>query len=92
MKVSPLLWNLKPQSTEPFHPCGVCVAQMYQGHTLEKTYLGEDFFWAITPTAGDYILFTFDKPVSIERYEEGKAQLWNVQLSGSSILTNVQST
>lgn len=41
---------------------------MYQGHTLEKTYLGEDFFWAITPTAGDYILFKFDRPVSIERY------------------------
>lgn len=41
---------------------------MYQGHTLEKTYLGEDFFWAITPTAGDYVLFKFDRPVSIERY------------------------
>lgn len=41
---------------------------MYQGHTLEKTYLGEDFFWAITPTAGDYILFKFDRPVSIERH------------------------
>lgn len=41
--------------------------QVYQGHTLEKTYLGEDFFWAITPTAGDYILFKFDRPVSIER-------------------------
>uniref|UniRef100_A0AAQ5WZ83 Alpha-1,3-mannosyl-glycoprotein 4-beta-N-acetylglucosaminyltransferase A n=1 Tax=Amphiprion ocellaris TaxID=80972 RepID=A0AAQ5WZ83_AMPOC len=33
-----------------------------------KTYLGEDFFWAITPTAGDYILFKFDRPVSIERF------------------------
>uniref|UniRef100_A0A3Q1H458 Alpha-1,3-mannosyl-glycoprotein 4-beta-N-acetylglucosaminyltransferase A n=1 Tax=Acanthochromis polyacanthus TaxID=80966 RepID=A0A3Q1H458_9TELE len=38
--------------------------KVYQGHTLEKTYLGEDFFWAITPTAGDYILFKFDRPVS----------------------------
>uniref|UniRef100_A0A7N6F5P8 Alpha-1,3-mannosyl-glycoprotein 4-beta-N-acetylglucosaminyltransferase A n=1 Tax=Anabas testudineus TaxID=64144 RepID=A0A7N6F5P8_ANATE len=42
--------------------------KVYQGHTLEKTYLGEDFFWAITPTAGDYILFKFDRPVSIERF------------------------
>uniref|UniRef100_A0A8C6PHZ5 Alpha-1,3-mannosyl-glycoprotein 4-beta-N-acetylglucosaminyltransferase A n=1 Tax=Nothobranchius furzeri TaxID=105023 RepID=A0A8C6PHZ5_NOTFU len=42
--------------------------KVYQGHTLEKTYLGEDFFWAITPTAGDYILFRFDRPVSIERF------------------------
>ncbi|XP_066435171.1 alpha-1,3-mannosyl-glycoprotein 4-beta-N-acetylglucosaminyltransferase A [Eleutherodactylus coqui] len=42
--------------------------KVYQGHTLEKTYLGEDFFWAITPMAGDYILFKFDKPVHVERY------------------------
>eukprot|EP00064_Thunnus_orientalis_P007941 superscaffoldBa00000912_g7963 len=42
--------------------------KVYQGHTLEKTYLGEDFFWAITPTAGDYILFKFDRPVSIEKF------------------------
>ncbi|XP_008586837.1 PREDICTED: alpha-1,3-mannosyl-glycoprotein 4-beta-N-acetylglucosaminyltransferase A, partial [Galeopterus variegatus] len=41
--------------------------KVYQGHTLEKTYMGEDFFWAITPTAGDYILFKFDKPVNVER-------------------------
>lgn len=47
---------------------GCIVMQVYQGHTLEKTYLGEDFFWAITPTAGDYIMFKFDRPISIERY------------------------
>nr|XP_054366188.1 alpha-1,3-mannosyl-glycoprotein 4-beta-N-acetylglucosaminyltransferase A [Mirounga angustirostris] len=41
--------------------------KVYQGHTLEKTYMGEDFFWAITPVAGDYILFKFDKPVNVER-------------------------
>ncbi|XP_030301497.1 alpha-1,3-mannosyl-glycoprotein 4-beta-N-acetylglucosaminyltransferase A isoform X3 [Calypte anna] len=28
----------------------------------------EDFFWAVTPVAGDYILFKFDKPVNVERY------------------------
>lgn len=42
--------------------------KVYQGHTLEKTYLGEDFFWAITPTAGDYVLLRFDRPVSIDRF------------------------
>ncbi|XP_015998517.1 alpha-1,3-mannosyl-glycoprotein 4-beta-N-acetylglucosaminyltransferase A isoform X1 [Rousettus aegyptiacus] len=42
--------------------------KVYQGHTLEKTYVGEDFFWALTPLAGDYILFKFDKPVSVESY------------------------
>lgn len=41
--------------------------KVYQGHTLEKTYVGEDFFWAVTPVAGDYILFKFDKPVNVER-------------------------
>lgn len=55
-------FNLQNTST-------VLLSQVYQGHTLEKTYLGEDFFWAITPTAGDYVLFKFDRPVSIERYE-----------------------
>nr|XP_025959060.1 alpha-1,3-mannosyl-glycoprotein 4-beta-N-acetylglucosaminyltransferase A isoform X2 [Dromaius novaehollandiae] len=40
--------------------------KVYQGHTLEKTYVGEDFFWAVTPVAGDYILFKFDKPVNVE--------------------------
>ncbi|XP_046903385.1 alpha-1,3-mannosyl-glycoprotein 4-beta-N-acetylglucosaminyltransferase A [Hypomesus transpacificus] len=42
--------------------------KVYQGHTLEKTYLGEDFFWAINPTEGDYILLRFDRPVSIDRF------------------------
>uniref|UniRef100_A0A8C6BUX3 Alpha-1,3-mannosyl-glycoprotein 4-beta-N-acetylglucosaminyltransferase A n=1 Tax=Monodon monoceros TaxID=40151 RepID=A0A8C6BUX3_MONMO len=42
--------------------------KVYQGHTLEKTYMGEDFFWAITPVAGDYVLFKFDKPVHVESY------------------------
>uniref|UniRef100_A0A8C1ULG7 Alpha-1,3-mannosyl-glycoprotein 4-beta-N-acetylglucosaminyltransferase A n=1 Tax=Cyprinus carpio TaxID=7962 RepID=A0A8C1ULG7_CYPCA len=42
--------------------------KVYQGHTLEKTYMGEDFFWAITPMAGDYVLFKFDRPVNIERF------------------------
>lgn len=42
--------------------------KVYQGHTLDKAYLGEDFFWGITPVAGDYILFKFDKPLNIDRY------------------------
>ncbi|XP_078258264.1 alpha-1,3-mannosyl-glycoprotein 4-beta-N-acetylglucosaminyltransferase A [Rhinoraja longicauda] len=42
--------------------------KVYQGHTLDKAYLGEDFFWGVTPIAGDYILFKFDKPLNIDRY------------------------
>ncbi|XP_043925394.1 alpha-1,3-mannosyl-glycoprotein 4-beta-N-acetylglucosaminyltransferase B isoform X2 [Protopterus annectens] len=40
----------------------------YQHFTLEKAYLGEDFFWAFTPVAGDQIRFRFFKPVRVERY------------------------
>ncbi|KPP76559.1 alpha-1,3-mannosyl-glycoprotein 4-beta-N-acetylglucosaminyltransferase B-like [Scleropages formosus] len=40
----------------------------YQHYTLEKAYLGEDFFWAFTPVAGDFIRIRFFTPVRIERY------------------------
>ncbi|XP_070595201.1 alpha-1,3-mannosyl-glycoprotein 4-beta-N-acetylglucosaminyltransferase B isoform X3 [Erythrolamprus reginae] len=39
----------------------------YQHFSLEKAYLREDFFWAFTPTAGDFIRFRFFKPLRIER-------------------------
>lgn len=39
----------------------------YQHFTLEKAYLREDFFWAFTPTAGDFIRFRFFKPLRVER-------------------------
>ncbi|XP_069747965.1 alpha-1,3-mannosyl-glycoprotein 4-beta-N-acetylglucosaminyltransferase A isoform X4 [Narcine bancroftii] len=42
--------------------------KVYQGHTLDKAYLGEDFFWGITPVAGDFLLFKFDKPLNVDRY------------------------
>ncbi|XP_072520217.1 alpha-1,3-mannosyl-glycoprotein 4-beta-N-acetylglucosaminyltransferase B [Salminus brasiliensis] len=40
----------------------------YQGHSLEKAYLGQDFFWGFTPTKGDYILITFTTPQIIKGY------------------------
>lgn len=40
----------------------------YQHFTLEKAYLGEDFFWAFTPVAGDFIRIRFFTPVRIERW------------------------
>lgn len=39
----------------------------YQHFTLEKAYLGEDFFWAFTPVAGDFIRMRFYTPVRLER-------------------------
>uniref|UniRef100_A0A672H395 Alpha-1,3-mannosyl-glycoprotein 4-beta-N-acetylglucosaminyltransferase A n=1 Tax=Salarias fasciatus TaxID=181472 RepID=A0A672H395_SALFA len=67
-KIQKLTKGFLMELTETEDPSWCCVVQVYQGHTLEKTYLGEDFFWAITPTAGDYVLFKFDRPVSIERF------------------------
>lgn len=39
----------------------------YQGHSLERAYKGEDFFWALTPIQGDYILLKFPDPIHISR-------------------------
>ncbi|XP_031809689.1 alpha-1,3-mannosyl-glycoprotein 4-beta-N-acetylglucosaminyltransferase B isoform X2 [Sarcophilus harrisii] len=40
----------------------------YQHFTLEKAYLREDFFWAFTPIAGDFIRFRFFQPLRLERF------------------------
>ena len=40
----------------------------YQHFTLEKAYLHEDFFWAFTPSAGDFIRFCFFQPLQLERF------------------------
>ncbi|XP_030045247.1 alpha-1,3-mannosyl-glycoprotein 4-beta-N-acetylglucosaminyltransferase B [Microcaecilia unicolor] len=42
--------------------------KVYQQYTLEKAYKGMDCFWALSPVAGDYILFSFTKPLQIEGY------------------------
>ncbi|XP_053110896.1 alpha-1,3-mannosyl-glycoprotein 4-beta-N-acetylglucosaminyltransferase-like protein MGAT4D isoform X2 [Hemicordylus capensis] len=42
--------------------------KVFQHFTLEKAYKGEECFWAISPVAGDYILFSFWHPLEIERY------------------------
>uniref|UniRef100_A0A672ZSV5 Alpha-1,3-mannosyl-glycoprotein 4-beta-N-acetylglucosaminyltransferase B n=1 Tax=Sphaeramia orbicularis TaxID=375764 RepID=A0A672ZSV5_9TELE len=44
----------------------------YQHFTLEKAYLGEDFFWAFTPVAGDFIRIRFFTPVRVERLVSDK--------------------
>ncbi|XP_040904651.1 alpha-1,3-mannosyl-glycoprotein 4-beta-N-acetylglucosaminyltransferase B-like [Toxotes jaculatrix] len=40
----------------------------YQQHSLDRAYKGEDFFWALTPNRGDYILFSFPQPIHISGY------------------------
>ncbi|NXL41667.1 MGT4B acetylglucosaminyltransferase, partial [Podilymbus podiceps] len=42
--------------------------KIYQQYTLEKVYTGKDCFWASAPVAGDYISFTFLKPLKVEKY------------------------
>ncbi|XP_017547509.1 alpha-1,3-mannosyl-glycoprotein 4-beta-N-acetylglucosaminyltransferase B [Pygocentrus nattereri] len=40
----------------------------YQGHSLDKAYRGEDFFWGLTPVKGDHVLITFSQPQTIKGY------------------------
>ncbi|CAI5682183.1 alpha-1,3-mannosyl-glycoprotein 4-beta-N-acetylglucosaminyltransferase B isoform X1 [Oreochromis niloticus] len=40
----------------------------YQTHSLKSAYEGRDFFWAITPLQGDYILFNFSQPLYASGY------------------------
>ncbi|XP_023133630.1 alpha-1,3-mannosyl-glycoprotein 4-beta-N-acetylglucosaminyltransferase B-like isoform X2 [Amphiprion ocellaris] len=40
----------------------------YQQHSLDRLYRGEDFFWALTPVQGDYVLLSFPKPIHISGY------------------------
>uniref|UniRef100_A0A8C6Z2M0 MGAT4 family member D n=1 Tax=Nothoprocta perdicaria TaxID=30464 RepID=A0A8C6Z2M0_NOTPE len=42
--------------------------KIFQQHTLENVYEGKDCFWALAPMAGDYISFTFSKPLKVEKY------------------------
>ncbi|XP_053887132.1 alpha-1,3-mannosyl-glycoprotein 4-beta-N-acetylglucosaminyltransferase-like protein MGAT4D isoform X5 [Malaclemys terrapin pileata] len=42
--------------------------RIFQHYTLEKAYEGMDCFWAFSPVAGDYILFTFLQPLKVEGY------------------------
>uniref|UniRef100_A0A8B9HEW3 Zgc:154054 n=1 Tax=Astyanax mexicanus TaxID=7994 RepID=A0A8B9HEW3_ASTMX len=52
------------------NPDAVVISSLkdYQGHSVEKAYLGQDFFWGLTPIKGDYILITFTKPQIIKGY------------------------
>ncbi|XP_063314524.1 alpha-1,3-mannosyl-glycoprotein 4-beta-N-acetylglucosaminyltransferase-like protein MGAT4D isoform X2 [Pelobates fuscus] len=42
--------------------------KVYQQFTLQKSYVGQECFWAFSPVAGDYILFEFDEPVRVDGY------------------------
>ncbi|KAI4879318.1 hypothetical protein NFI96_022622 [Prochilodus magdalenae] len=40
----------------------------YQGHSVERAYQGQDFFWGLSPVKGDYVLITFTQPRIIKGY------------------------
>nr|XP_046262109.1 alpha-1,3-mannosyl-glycoprotein 4-beta-N-acetylglucosaminyltransferase B-like [Scatophagus argus] len=40
----------------------------YKQHSLDRAYKGQDFFWALTPTQNDYILFKFPQPIHMSGY------------------------
>lgn len=39
----------------------------YKGHTIERAYLGESFFWGLLPQPGDLIEFIFNKPYNLKK-------------------------
>ena len=43
----------------------------YQQHSLERAYRGQDFFWGLSPTTGDYILIHFTQPLKVRGSVEG---------------------
>merc|ERR1719468_326820 len=40
----------------------------YMKYTLQRAYLGQNYFWSMAPSKNDYILFEFAKPVEIYKY------------------------
>ncbi|XP_029021070.1 alpha-1,3-mannosyl-glycoprotein 4-beta-N-acetylglucosaminyltransferase B-like isoform X3 [Betta splendens] len=54
----------------------------YQEHSLERAYKGEDFFWALTPVQGDYVLLRFPEPIHISRY---LFRSGNIETSGDKL-------
>ncbi|KAG8453924.1 hypothetical protein GDO86_000521 [Hymenochirus boettgeri] len=42
--------------------------KIYQQYNLERAYLGQEFFWAFSPVAGDHVLFDFEEPLAVKGY------------------------
>lgn len=39
----------------------------YMKNSLDSAYLGQNYFWAMSPAANDYILFEFKNPELIRK-------------------------
>jgi hypothetical protein len=37
-------------------------------NTLDSAYLGQNFFWAMGPKENDFVLFEFNSPAPIKKY------------------------
>ncbi|KAM3842890.1 alpha-1,3-mannosyl-glycoprotein 4-beta-N-acetylglucosaminyltransferase B, partial [Diretmus argenteus] len=50
--------------------------QHYQQHSLDRAYRGHDFFWALTPVQGDYVLIRFTQPTTVKgyRFQSGNSE------------------
>ena len=50
-----------------YNPAAVVATSIteYDGHTLEKAYTGEKFFWGLQAVAGDTLIFKLTPPVKI---------------------------
>jgi len=42
--------------------------KIYDHYSLDRAYMGETFFWGLTPLQGDTVSFKFSPPIYIEKY------------------------
>lgn len=47
----------------------------YKGHTLNRAYEGESFFWGLLPQPGDHLRFEMVQPFALKRCARIKAKL-----------------
>lgn len=40
----------------------------YKGHSLQRAYAGDSFFWGLLPQPDDRIRFVFERPFALRRY------------------------
>jgi len=41
--------------------------KIYDHYSLDRAYMGETFFWGLTPLQGDTLSFKFSPPIYIEK-------------------------
>ncbi|CAH0383069.1 unnamed protein product [Bemisia tabaci] len=78
--------QLYKSHSNPSAECYTTV-KAYKIHTLQKAYLGESFFWGLTPQPNDVFMFKFKVPIRLKRYllRSGNAEHPSDLLSNTTV-------